>query len=125
MFWCALFEESQGPECSPRISSNRLLLSKIASAGLFIVKGVPLPSLPPPPPPLDPPLVWSQAALLSGRVSRDWRSTRAALPLPRVPQGHDSSLRRRRAAAGRVLRGENERSARENGEGGGEGGGDV
>ena len=93
---------------------------------------MPLPSLPPPPGVvlhvsffLDPPLVWSQAALLSGRVSRDWWSARAALPLPRVSQGHDSSLRRRRAAAGRVLRGENERSARENGEGGGEGGGGV
>ena len=122
MFWCALFEESQGPECSPRISSNRLLLNKIASAGLFIVKGGAIALFPPPPPPLDPPLVWSQAALLSGRVSRDWRSARAALPLS---QGHDSSLRRRRAAAGRVLRGENERSARENGEGGGEGGGGV
>ena len=123
MFWCALFEESQGPECSPRIPSNRLLLSKIASAGLFIVKGGAIALFAPPP--LDPPLVWLQAALLSGRVSRDWRSARAALPLPRVSQGHDSSLRRRRAAAGRVLRGENERSARENGEGGWEDGGGV
>ena len=47
----------------------------------------------------------------------------AALPLPEAPQGRDSSLGRRRAAAERVLRGEDERRVRQNGEGGGAGGG--
>ena len=50
---------------------------------------------------------------------------RAAPPLPGVSQGRDSSLGRRRAAAERVLRGEDERCLPENGESGGEGGGGV
>ena len=49
----------------------------------------------------------------------------AALCLPRVSQGGHSTPRRRGGSAGRVLCGENERSVRQNGEGGGEGGGDV
>ena len=53
------------------------------------------------------------------------RSRGAALCLPRVSQGGHSTPRRRGGAAGRVLCGENERSVRKNGEGGGEGGGDV
>ena len=43
-----------------------------------------------------------------------------ALPLPGVSQRRNSSLWRRRAATGRVLRGEDERCLRENGENGGE-----
>ena len=50
---------------------------------------------------------------------------RAALPPPGVSQGRNSSLGRRRATAERVLRGEDERRVRQNGESGGEGGGGV
>ena len=65
-----------------------------------------------------------QTLLLQGvyRVAGE-ALARAALPLPGVSRGRDSSLRRRRAATERVLRGGDERIARQNGKSGGEGGG--